>query len=799
MGYGKTTAVKEYFTQLSLPVLWLRVYDGSAAAFWKGFADLFEGIDGNLAGKLSKLGVPNDPLMLSEAMKLMGNAAFSSDTVIVIDDYHLLNSPETDRFLGMLAENELDHLHFVLIMRFSRFQRLEELSLKGLLHHIPQESFEFHPDEIKAYYRSCGVSIDGRQSSELYSMTEGWVSALYLMMLEYVEDGDLTPPENIYKLIEKAVYHPLSDKQKAFIPAMSIFDSFTLEQAQSMWEDQNAGELLTEIIHKNAFVSYDGKSKIYHIHGLFREYLQDVLHGKQKSERDSLYGKAARWSLRKGNFVAARAFFYQCGDFEEILSSMEQETAKLFTPENKDILKKYIEECPEEIKKRHPYALFVLAVHLFTHQDLEPFYRICKEIEDNLQTDESLDEARKTQLRGELELLYGGLEYNDLKKMAAHFRKAWALLGRPTAIFKNLSDWNMGSPSILCLYHRESGRLEEEVSDMLVNMEYYDRLSGGHASGGEYLMEAERYFNRGDFENAEISLHKAVNRAQTMGNHSILLCTMFLRIHLDFIRGDAGAVLAGMENMRRQIAETSEYQALQMVRLCKMAFHAYMDQAVDLSDILGPAEGQGIKLRFFTLPVFNIIYGRVLLVDGEYLKLIGSADQFLSVAAFFPNLMGSIYTYIYLAAANHRIFRQQEATGSLQKALDLAMPDKLFMPFVKNCDYIAPLLRELSGRGRFQAEIEKILALYGIYEPLKEAFIRDHLSGGGPVLTDRELAVARLVAEGLTNREVSGRLYISVNTVKASLKAIYAKLSINNRMHLKEYIDRVSIDGKTVK
>lgn len=75
---------------------------------------------------------------------------------------------------------------------------------------------------------------------------------------------------------------------------------------------------------------------------------------------------------------------------------------------------------------------------------------------------------------------------------------------------------------------------------------------------------------------------------------------------------------------------------------------------------------------------------------------------------------------------------------------------------------------------------------------MKEAFIRNYLSDGRPVLTDRELDVARLVAEGLTNREISGRLYISVNTVKASLKAIYAKLSINNRMHLKEYIDRLS-------
>jgi len=50
----------------------------------------------------------------------------------------------------------------------------------------------------------------------------------------------------------------------------------------------------------------------------------------------------------------------------------------------------------------------------------------------------------------------------------------------------------------------------------------------------------------------------------------------------------------------------------------------------------------------------------------------------------------------------------------------------------------------------------------------------------GP-LTARELEVAALVAEGLTNREIAGQLYISIRTVTSHLDHIYTKLDLSSR------------------
>jgi DNA-binding NarL/FixJ family response regulator len=59
-----------------------------------------------------------------------------------------------------------------------------------------------------------------------------------------------------------------------------------------------------------------------------------------------------------------------------------------------------------------------------------------------------------------------------------------------------------------------------------------------------------------------------------------------------------------------------------------------------------------------------------------------------------------------------------------------------------------------------------------------------------PRLTDRELDVLRLVAQGLTNREVADQLYIAENTVKNHVRNILEKLHLHSRMEAVLYAVR---------
>jgi DNA-binding CsgD family transcriptional regulator len=56
-------------------------------------------------------------------------------------------------------------------------------------------------------------------------------------------------------------------------------------------------------------------------------------------------------------------------------------------------------------------------------------------------------------------------------------------------------------------------------------------------------------------------------------------------------------------------------------------------------------------------------------------------------------------------------------------------------------------------------------------------------NGSSPsgVLSQREVEVLALVAQGLTNRQIAGRLYLSQETVKTYVSRMYAKLGVTNR------------------
>jgi NarL family two-component system response regulator LiaR len=67
---------------------------------------------------------------------------------------------------------------------------------------------------------------------------------------------------------------------------------------------------------------------------------------------------------------------------------------------------------------------------------------------------------------------------------------------------------------------------------------------------------------------------------------------------------------------------------------------------------------------------------------------------------------------------------------------------------------------------------------------------RDGARGGGPgeeLLTEREIEVLRLVAQGVSNPDIAEALFITVNTVKTHLRNILEKLQLENRTQAATY------------
>lgn len=129
----------------------------------------------------------------------------------------------------------------------------------------------------------------------------------------------------------------------------------------------------------------------------------------------------------------------------------------------------------------------------------------------------------------------------------------------------------------------------------------------------------------------------------------------------------------------------------------------------------------------------------------------------------------------------------QGSRQNIERALSLGEPEGYLRPFLNCGQPMADMLRWLE-RDRDSGQIRKMYAAY--LDRLANAFRNGTphanlaVKPNNPLtepLTPREMDVLRLLAEGLSNREIAGRLFVSPNTLRVYTTNLYAKLDVHAR------------------
>ena len=84
-------------------------------------------------------------------------------------------------------------------------------------------------------------------------------------------------------------------------------------------------------------------------------------------------------------------------------------------------------------------------------------------------------------------------------------------------------------------------------------------------------------------------------------------------------------------------------------------------------------------------------------------------------------------------------------------------------------------------RSRQKIVIEQVLVPVGQPNPAGQAFVPDEKKRDDLGITRRELEILVLVAQGMSNREIAGKLYVSENTVKTHCSRAFDKLGARRR------------------
>ncbi len=158
-------------------------------------------------------------------------------------------------------------------------------------------------------------------------------------------------------------------------------------------------------------------------------------------------------------------------------------------------------------------------------------------------------------------------------------------------------------------------------------------------------------------------------------------------------------------------------------------------------------------------------------------------ERFLK-AAEDQKRMGSMLKILMVAAlAHHAHGSTSQAFASLEQSLRLAAPEGYFRIFVDEGEPMRSLLLDFRGsiekqpRGKdheLQGYVNKLLSAFAQSEDIPQ-------SNSNELLSQRELEVLRLIAQGLSNDEISQQLFLALDTVKGHNRRIYGKLQVQRR------------------
>ncbi|MFA9422964.1 MAG: LuxR C-terminal-related transcriptional regulator, partial [Sedimentibacter sp.] len=137
----------------------------------------------------------------------------------------------------------------------------------------------------------------------------------------------------------------------------------------------------------------------------------------------------------------------------------------------------------------------------------------------------------------------------------------------------------------------------------------------------------------------------------------------------------------------------------------------------------------------------------------------------------------------FFAVAKYRQGQYVESQESLVRALNIALPDKVYFPFAEYGKEMLPLLELVRPTSFNRERLEDVIALCRRQNIGMKAINRQ-IFPQNTVLTPREHEIALLAKDGLTVKQIADGLFISTNTVKSALRIIYDKLGVHSKVQL---------------
>jgi len=786
-GFGKTTAVKEYLEEVcqTTSVYWYTCFGGPAHKALEGICNIINSVDKSTIEKIKNLGIPCEDT-LYDMIGLINGMLCEEQTVLVIDNYQLIRNELLDMLSNAFTNDFNSNFHIVIITQPLKKKIAINTICNSQKLLIDRSYFFFSKEDINSFFKQSGILLSADELDYIWKSTEGWVAAVCMQKKNYQVMGTFWDALGIEGLLETTIWNRMNVKEQNFLLSLSLFERFTLKQARIMLNTSELPEYANELLIHNDFIRYDDNSHSYYFHSLLLDYLSKQMERRKETEYGRLvYLRAGlAYAADSQNYRAAQCY-YEIDDFERLLSLPFKCTDldEWVGLGSEVFISNIIRKCPKEVLLKHPKSLLVFAFEMFMLAKYELFGELCCIITQTLTKDNpDLGEGEFESLSGEFALMTSLTRFNNIELMSEELKKAYSLLGGESRLLTFVDGWTMDAPSVLYLFWRESGALQQELQSIDACMPYYYKVTNYHGMGADIVMRAEALLHAGNDVGAEVLCHKALYLADMKEQKSICLCAELCLLRIAILRGDISLYESVMENIDKRTLIGYVLRARYTQALIKGFLYIQVDNTKEIENWLLESLGAERLLYSAAVPFGQLIYAGYLITCGQYAKLIGISELLIGRAEEQNLMLARIYQLIYLSIAYLNTKQKKKALEQLEMALNLAVPDEVYLPFAENAQLLGDLMDFVSA-AEYGGIIDKIHKI-AFRQSRGVEIIKKHLKGKELGLTPREKEIAKLAQNGKTNKEIGALLFISSETVKMTLKKIFKKLDIHSRVQL---------------